>query len=685
MMNFRKIVIAVFAIVGLSGAALSQDRKEMQTANFSRAMEALQNRDLEEMLKYLAYEEKNNPKNGYAYSWHAYALYNAAQYGHALDKASLALKYLPKKDKEYVVFTHHTRSDIYVALDDYDKALAELNTAAKLDGKEEKTFQKRGELCYQMKKYDLSDKDYRQCLKINDNSLMGLMGLGRNASDRGNCDEAIEFFNKTIKLYGSTYSSGYSFRAECFVKQGKFSSAADDIVTALAIDRDRKAFFLMLTLADSSYIDINSRLKVQKNKEPQNEYWDFCLGAVAEQTKRYDKAIDYYETASKASETPEFYYSRIANCYDEQGQYHMALKYANMAVEGDTAEVDYRMLRASENYNLDNYQALLADLDYCIAQNPDHDWYYSRRAWYRYLYGDVDGALEDYTAAASLDPDDPHTLMSRGKILMETGSQAAARKDLLRAIEIDTSEFSSKQSAMYAYLYLGDKFNSRRLLDTNLAHGGSNYDAACMYSLMGNKQKAIEYLRKALEDGFYEFNHINRDKDLDNIRNEQQFKDLVRQYKDKWQASLIVPADATSNTNYTESITEVPFERTNGVTKVKCSINGLPLYFIFDTGASDISMSSVEVAFMFKNGYLSAKDVVGRRNYLTASGDVVAGTLINIAEIDFGGLKLTNVRASVVKGQTAPLLLGQTVLQRLGKIEIDYNRNVLKITQREEK
>ena len=119
-----------------------------------------------------------------------------------------------------------------------------------------------------MKKYDLSDKDYKQCLKLNENSLMGMMGLGRNAQERGACTEANEYFNKVIKLYGSTYSSGYSFRAECYIKQGMFSAAADDIVNALYIDRDRKAFYWMLILADSSYMDINSRLKIQKNKEP---------------------------------------------------------------------------------------------------------------------------------------------------------------------------------------------------------------------------------------------------------------------------------------------------------------------------------------------------------------------------------------------------------------------------------
>lgn len=125
---------------------------------------------------------------------------------------------------------------------------------------------------------------------------------------------------------------------------------------------------------------------------------------------------------------------------------------------------------------------------------------------------------------------------------------------------------------------------------------------------------------------------------------------------------------------------EVPFSKANGVTKVDCTINNLPLNFVFDTGASDVTLSQVEADFMLKNGYLNDKDVVGSQRYQTADGNISVGTVINLRRIHFGGLELNNIRASVVKSQNAPLLLGQSVLQRLGKIEIDNERQVLKIT-----
>lgn len=125
---------------------------------------------------------------------------------------------------------------------------------------------------------------------------------------------------------------------------------------------------------------------------------------------------------------------------------------------------------------------------------------------------------------------------------------------------------------------------------------------------------------------------------------------------------------------------EIPFVREQGVTKVKCSINELPLHFVFDTGAAEVTISMVEATFMLKNGYIKPTDIIGTSRYIDANGDISEGTTINLRTVNFGGLELDNVRASVVRNQKAPLLLGQSVLGRLGTIEIDNSKSVLRIT-----
>ena len=64
---------------------------------------------------------------------------------------------------------------------------------------------------------------------------------------------------------------------------------------------------------------------------------------------------------------------------------------------------------------------------------------------------------------------------------------------------------------------------------------------------------------------------------------------------------------------------------------------------------------------------------------MTASGDIMVGAKIIIRKIEIGGLVLKNVEASIVPNNNAPLLLGQSVLNRLGRIEINFDASTLTI------
>ena len=143
------------------------------------------------------------------------------------------------------------------------------------------------------------------------------------------------------------------------------------------------------------------------------------------------------------------------------------------------------------------------------------------------------------------------------------------------------------------------------------------------------------------------------------------------------QQEIVEDADETAYESKTE---EVPFTKEGGVCKVKCAINNLLLHFIFDTGASDVSISSIEATFMLKNNNLSSSDIIGRQNYMTADGNITEGMVINLRDVKFGNIHLNNIKASVVNNQSAPLLLVQSVFSKLGNIEIDNDNKVLRIT-----
>ena len=119
----------------------------------------------------------------------------------------------------------------------------------------------------------------------------------------------------------------------------------------------------------------------------------------------------------------------------------------------------------------------------------------------------------------------------------------------------------------------------------------------------------------------------------------------------------------------------VKMKNEGGVYYVPCKINGTEMEFIFDTGASDITMSLTEALFLYKQGKLSNDDFIGTQQYQIADGSIHEGMLVELKTVEIGNRELNNVRASIVDNMEAPLLLGQSALSKFGKISIDYNRN----------
>lgn len=343
--------------------------------------------------------------------------------------------------------------------------------------------------------------------------------------------------------------------------------------------------------------------------------------------------------------------------------------------------MDYNLLilRSYIYADLNLRDSAILDMNTYIANNPEHYYGYYRRAWYKYLNRQYTEAIEDFHIAIVQNPQYGYAYAERGRSFLALGDTASARADFERILAFDTIP-NGESCAPWAYHFLGQDDKAVEFVQRTLDKDSTaTYDAACIYALAGDTAQTLYYLQKAFEQGFRRFNHIAIDADLETVRDLPSFKALVNKYQTLAEQELQEEQKDDSDLSE-ERIVEVPFSAANGVTTVKCSINGLPLTFVFDTGASDVSISQTEASFMYKNGYLSKKDIVGNSAYITADGSISIGTNIILQKIDFGGLELKVVRASVVGNQRAPLLLGQSVLQRLGKIEIDNQRQVLKIT-----
>jgi aspartyl protease family protein len=115
----------------------------------------------------------------------------------------------------------------------------------------------------------------------------------------------------------------------------------------------------------------------------------------------------------------------------------------------------------------------------------------------------------------------------------------------------------------------------------------------------------------------------------------------------------------------------------DGVYYIPVDINGVGMSFIFDTGASNISISEVEANYLVKQGTLTQEDIIGNAKFSDANGDISDGTIIRLKTVKIGQKELKNVEASIVHSQKAPLLLGQSAFERFGKVSVDYKKQTI--------
>lgn len=675
----RQLILSILVLC--SSVMLADNIKRPDSYNYTRGVEAINNNNAEEALDYLNKEINDHPDNGYAFAWIALVRNYNEEFGRALTAANVAVKKIPSKDKEYKAFAYGTRAQVYLNLEDTIQALKDYCQAINIVPDDDRFYNQRAQVYYEQGKYDLADKDYLKMISLKEGDVMGYMGIGRNANAQKRYEDAIKQFDYVVKLEPN-YSSAYSFRAESYIGLKKYNEAIDDVITALGIDRDRKAFYELQELADSAFDQTVAKLNVQKIKEPNEQSWDYDLGIVYERAAKYNKAIAYYKE-SLEKESNIITASRISSCYDDLGDYDKALEYCNQAIALDSVKTNYLYEKANILDNAGRTQEAIKTMSDYIANTPDEPAGYYQRGWFKDHSGDIEGALEDYTMAITLQPNEAYAYLNRGVLYRLKGENTKAESDFKQVVRLDSIP-EEADCSFYAYYYLGQKDKAIEVLNTMLDKDkkGNCYDAACLYSVMGEKEKALSYLRQSLEDGYRRFAHIKRDRDLINIRNTEEFKVLLKEFEEKHQQEIAADADGDDSA-YELKVEEIPFTKEGGVCKVKCAINGLPLHFIFDTGAADVSISSVEATFMAKNDFLSSSDIIGKQNYQTADGNITEGTIINLKDVKLGSLHLNNIKASVVRNQAAPLLLGQSVLSKLGKIEIDNTKKVLRITHKQ--
>ncbi|MBO4410437.1 MAG: TIGR02281 family clan AA aspartic protease [Spirochaetales bacterium] len=686
-MKYILNLLSVLMLTVLGVDAVAQKKNAESDYNLKKAYEVLREENDEgKALELVGKQLRETPDNVDALILRVRLLRHKKDLASAIQSINHAIKVNnPKKSGTPMSTLYWWKATLYDDAHDYENASASFKKAYDLSRKDDKDNRHSIGFSYAQSLHeqgliDRSDAVYREMLAEDEADCGAMVGLSRNMIDRGQCREAIELLDKCQRLDDS-YAEVYRFKMEAYDKLGETTKAVDAGLDWFDKNDDASTAAIIRVLKKRpNYAEACLKSRANKSENPFS--WKALLCEFYEQTHQYAEAVKTYDSieAEFGHYDSINYYRSL--CYSELGLNESAIADISKIME---KEPEWNSLcQRGDFYRLSgNLDAAIADFSAAIDMEPSYAYPYYKRGWCLEMKGDRKGAIEDYSIGIEMDDDYPYLYLMRGELLLFDGKKAEAEADFEAVIQKDTvaEDGSCRQ---YALHFLGRDEEAEEWMNKIIAsdpeEDGNYYDQACLYSRMGRHQESVAALRVAFEKGYRDFAHIRLDDDMDAVRELPEFKALMQEYETRHEAYLKAFELTTPEKN--ETVTEIAVKRNPGGTfEIPCDINGLQLQMIFDTGASDVTISSVEANFMLKNGYLSEKDIKGKRYYQVANGQLSEGTVITLREVKIGDAVLHNVDASVVKSQKAPLLLGQSAMERFGTITIDNQNNKLIIKQ----
>lgn len=293
---------------------------------------------------------------------------------------------------------------------------------------------------------------------------------------------------------------------------------------------------------------VMSELQKRRLERPRQSAWPIAEGYLHGAHQRTFEAVQCYQTAWDL-EPNSALDELLVWGYDALAQPERTLLHLERLSDDEIANADYIAAQKTRLFfEAGRFEEALTAINAYIAENDTLTQRYAQRMnMLMACHRDAE-ALADCEYLLIREPHHYRHHYTHGRLLHSLGREKEAQQAFEKAaaliLEATASEAQDNQKSKdqlfatlnFVYFYLGKREEALRWFDARMDKQptpGEIYDAACLHALLGNQDRAMTYLRAAMEAGYLHIFHIQTDRDLESLHSLPEFQQLIHEYHEK--------------------------------------------------------------------------------------------------------------------------------------------------------
>lgn len=455
------------------------------------------------------YDEQlaKNPNDYNTLFARAHQHYYNGEYNAAIADVNQAMLLTPKTDKELRFDEYILRARISDARGDYTSELADLRLAQELEPKSLACTDLIAKANLKTGNLNAAEKAFKTILRAESMNYDAMYGMALVEQARGNKKAALEHVTKATELF-RVEPQVFVNRADIYAKQGDINAAVIDLLQGMTVGDGGNAAQALFDLSDTHYDAVMNSLASLADQSPdQGGLFRYLRANIAIDHSRYGQALRDLNIIKRNGlyDSHTVYYN-LAKCYLELARFDEALVAADQALSRDPSQPEYYLMKALAEFNVgegSHYDTAMEVLNRCSAIAPQYVPMLITKASLLMGQGKDKDALGYLNAAVANEPGNAEALLARATLLKRMDNLRLAVNDYNTMTILSDDVYDMKGIGLSGLGRDNDALRWLQKITSINQPGGENfYYAAVFMALRGDNFKAMEYLRKAVEQGY---------------------------------------------------------------------------------------------------------------------------------------------------------------------------------------